>query len=141
MAQTTFSGPVKSDNGFIGDVVGNVTGNVTGNISGTVTGTVVQPVSAVTAAGTNLSTATALSNGINVVGGADGTKGVKLPAAVAGTTIRVYSSVATNGLVVYANTGDTINGGASVTMEGPAWLEAVATTADVWLTTIYTADA
>ena len=33
MARTTFSGPVKSDNGF----EGNVTGNVTGNISGTPT--------------------------------------------------------------------------------------------------------
>ena len=29
MARTTFSGPVASDNGFIGDFVGNVTGSVT----------------------------------------------------------------------------------------------------------------
>ena len=29
MAQTTFSGPVKSDNGFIGNVTGGVTGMVT----------------------------------------------------------------------------------------------------------------
>ena len=35
MARTTFSGPVKSDNGFEGDVTGNVTGDVTGNIAGT----------------------------------------------------------------------------------------------------------
>jgi hypothetical protein len=34
MAQTRFSGPVVSDNGFIGDLTGNVTGNVTGNIAG-----------------------------------------------------------------------------------------------------------
>lgn len=128
MARTTFSGPVASDNGFVG------------NVTGTVTGTVVQPVSAVAATGTNLATAAALSAGVNVVSAADGTKGVKLPAAVAGTTITVYSSVATNGLVVYANTGDTINGGASVTMEGQTWLQAVATTADVWLTTIFTAN-
>jgi len=136
MANTTFSGPVISQNGFIGDL----TGNVTGNISGTVTGTVVQPVAAVTAAGTNLATAAALSNGVNVVAGADGTKGVKLPTAVAGTTITVYSSVATNGLVVYANTSDTINGGASVTMEGQTWLQCIATTDAVWLTTIFTAN-
>jgi len=132
MAQTTFSGPVASDNGFVG--------TVTGNVTGTVTGTVVQPVSAVAATGTNLATAAALSAGINVVSAADGTKGVKLPAAVAGTTITVYSSVASSGLVVYANTGDTINGSASVTMEGQTWLQAVATTADVWLTTIFTAN-
>ena len=29
MAQTTFSGPVVSDNGFVGAVTGNVSGNVT----------------------------------------------------------------------------------------------------------------
>ena len=128
MARTTFSGPVASDNGFIGNVTGNITG------------TVVQPVSAVAAAGTNLATAAALSAGINVVSGADGTKGVALPTAVAGTTIMVYSSAATNGLVVYANTSDTINGGASVTMEGQTWLQAVATSDAAWLTTIFTAN-
>lgn len=140
MARTTFSGPVASDNGFIGDITGNVTGNLAGNVLGTVTGTVVQPVSAIAATGSNVATAALLSNGINVVSAADGTKGVRLPAASTGTTIRVYSSVATSGLVVYAATGDTINGGASVTMEGQTWLEAVATTPDVWLTTIFTAD-
>jgi hypothetical protein len=30
MASTTFSGPVTSTNGFIGDLTGNVTGSVTG---------------------------------------------------------------------------------------------------------------
>jgi len=35
MASTTFSGPVTSTNGFIGDLTGNITGNVTGNIAGT----------------------------------------------------------------------------------------------------------
>lgn len=34
MAQTTFSGPVVSENGFSGQVVGNVVGNVTGNVTG-----------------------------------------------------------------------------------------------------------
>jgi hypothetical protein len=38
MAQTRFSGPVKSDNGFIGNVTGNTTGNITGNVTGNVTG-------------------------------------------------------------------------------------------------------
>lgn len=132
MANTTFSGPVISTNGFIGDV--------TGNISGTVTGTVVQPVAAVTAAGTNLATAAALSNGVNVVASASGTNGVKLPTAVAGTTISVYNSAATNGLIVYANTSDTINGTASVTMEGSTWLQCIATTDAIWLTTIFTAN-
>jgi len=35
MARTSFSGPVKSDNGFEGNVTGNVTGDVTGNVSAT----------------------------------------------------------------------------------------------------------
>jgi hypothetical protein len=35
MASTTFSGPVTSTNGFIGNLTGNVTGNITGNTSGT----------------------------------------------------------------------------------------------------------
>ena len=38
MARTTFSGPVASDNGFIGNFTGNVTGNLTGNVTAT-TGT------------------------------------------------------------------------------------------------------
>lgn len=35
MARTTFSGPVKSNNGFEGNVVGNVTGGVTGAVAAT----------------------------------------------------------------------------------------------------------
>jgi hypothetical protein len=30
MAQTRFSGPVVSDNGFVGNITGNVTGSLTG---------------------------------------------------------------------------------------------------------------
>ena len=37
MAQTTFSGPVASQNGFEGAVTGNVKGNVTGDVAGSVT--------------------------------------------------------------------------------------------------------
>ena len=40
MAQTRFSGPVRSDNGFIGAVTGNITGNITGNVTGNVVGDV-----------------------------------------------------------------------------------------------------
>ncbi len=36
MSRTTFSGPVKSDNGFEGSITGNITGNVTGNVTGTI---------------------------------------------------------------------------------------------------------
>ena len=40
MASSTFSGPVNSDNGFVGPITGDVTGNVTGNVTGDVTGNV-----------------------------------------------------------------------------------------------------
>ena len=46
MARTTFSGPVASTNGFIG----NVTGDVTGNVTGAVTGSVILPTYTVSAA-------------------------------------------------------------------------------------------
>ena len=39
MARTTFSGPVKSDNGFEGAITGNVTGNLTGTVTGNVDAT------------------------------------------------------------------------------------------------------
>lgn len=39
MANTTFSGPVNSTNGFVGDVTGNVTGNATGTVTGNVVAT------------------------------------------------------------------------------------------------------
>lgn len=37
MANTTFSGPVTSTNGFVGNVTGNVSGSVTGDVAGSVT--------------------------------------------------------------------------------------------------------
>lgn len=53
MAQTRFTGPVKSDNGFEGTITGNVVGNVTGNVTGDVTGNLDGTVGATTpAAGT-----------------------------------------------------------------------------------------
>jgi hypothetical protein len=60
MAITTFSGPVKSDNGFEGNIAGNVTGNLTGTASA-VNG-------AITAQGFTVATLpTVVVNGIIVV--------------------------------------------------------------------------
>jgi cytoskeletal protein CcmA (bactofilin family) len=65
MSRTTFSGPVKSDNGFEGNVTGNVTGDVTGTasaVSGAVTATsLVLPTSTSAALG-------AKANAINTTG-------------------------------------------------------------------------
>jgi len=50
MASTTFSGPVTSTNGFIGNLIGNVVGNVVGNVTGTVANTELTAASTLTAA-------------------------------------------------------------------------------------------
>ena len=49
MARTTFSGPVKSDNGFEGDIVGSVSGTVVNAATITATGTLVVGTTTVTA--------------------------------------------------------------------------------------------
>jgi hypothetical protein len=69
MASTTFSGPVTSTNGFIGDVTGNVTGNATGTVTGNVVAT---------AGYIQLRTATsaqiaAIANAVNTTGKVAGT--------------------------------------------------------------------
>ena len=43
MANTTFSGPVNSTAGFVGDLTGDVTGNVTGSVTGDVVGGIQLP--------------------------------------------------------------------------------------------------
>jgi len=70
MARTSFSGPVASDNGFIGTTTGNVTGNLTGVVFGTT-----QSLSG--AGAVNITTATTLltTTGANALTLANGTNG------------------------------------------------------------------
>jgi hypothetical protein len=96
MASTTFSGPVTSQNGFIGNITGNATGNLT------------LPVATVAAAGTTQANAAAITAGFTYVTGADDTKGVRLPAAVAGTVVIIKVGPGAD-LKVYPATGDKIN--------------------------------
>lgn len=102
------------------------------------------PIEAVAAAGTNQATGTALVAGhLNVVSGADGTKGVTLPTAVAGTVVVVYSSVATNGLPIYPAADDDINDGttdAAITIEGKTAVMFIAADATTWVALTYTAN-
>ena len=65
-------------------------------------------VSAVTAAGSTIADAADLSQGLNVVTGADGTKGVLLPVAVPGMSVKV-KGVTAGVLKVYPQTGAIIN--------------------------------
>lgn len=94
-------------------------------------------VSAVTAAGSVIGDAAQLSQGLNVVTGADGTKGVILPVAVPG--MQVYIKGVTAGVLkVWPQSGSTINAlSASAAMSlasgaTPAIL--VASTATQWYT-------
>jgi predicted RecA/RadA family phage recombinase len=66
-------------------------------------------VAAVTAAGSAIGDAAALSQGLNVVTGADGTKGVQLPVAVPGMQVIVKGATAAV-LKVYPQSGAVING-------------------------------
>lgn len=75
----------------------------------------------VEAAGNNQATAALLGLGMNVVTGADGTKGVRLPAAATGLQVLIWNDHASNGLLVYPHTGERINENAAnvhVTLEG-----------------------
>jgi hypothetical protein len=83
-----------------------VTGALTA--SGGVTGSVRLPVAAVAAAGANQGNAAALSEGLNVVSAADGTKGVRLPTAVAGAVV-IVKNTAAGALLIYPATGGAIN--------------------------------
>jgi uncharacterized membrane protein len=124
MASTTFSGPVTSTNGFIGAVTGNVTGNVT------------LPVATVAAAGSAQGDAGALSSGFNYVTGADDVKGVRLPAAVAGTVVIIKVGPGAD-LKVYPATGDKINDGsanAALTVVDDVCFMVIARDATDWYT-------
>ena len=80
--------------------------------------------------------ASLLAGAMNVVTGADGTKGVVLPAAAAGgKPVYVYNSVATNGLKIYPASGDDINDGsadAAITIEGKTLAILYPTDASTW---------
>ena len=133
MGSTTFSGPVTSQNGFIGDFTGNITGNVTGDLTGRVIGTVTTRSGAgavpVTASTVQISTgagaaALTLANGtagqmltlvMTVDGGGDATL---TPTTKTGFTTIVFGDVGdavvlqyftTLGWMVVSNNGATVN--------------------------------
>jgi len=94
-------------------------------------------VTAVTAAGSVIGDAAQLSQGINVVTGADGTKGVILPTAVPGMQV-IVKGVTAGILKVWPKTGATINAlsaSAALSMTtGAMPLTFVATSATQWYT-------
>ena len=92
-------------------------------------------VASVAAAGSAQGDAAALVGRVNTVSAADGTKGVILPAAIAGIVVEVYNEHATNGLKIYPASGDDINDGsadAAITIEGKTLARFVAVDTSTW---------
>lgn len=135
MANTTFTGPVNSLNGFVGTVTGGVTGNVTGNVTGDLTGRVFGTVATrsgagavpITAGTVRLTTtgtdALTLANGANgqiltIVMVADGGDGTLTPTTKTGYSSITFTAVGnavtlqyftTLGWMVIDNYGATVN--------------------------------
>jgi len=88
----------------------------------------------VAAAGTNQATGGLLAEGFNNVTGADGTKGVTLPVAVAGLEVQGYNN-STSALPIYPASSGTLNGGsanASITIAAKTKFTLVGTSATNW---------
>jgi hypothetical protein len=69
--------------------------------------------STVAAAGTTQGTAALIGSSLVTVTGASGSNGVILPAGMPGDTVTIYSSAATNALLVYPPVGAAINAAAT----------------------------
>ncbi len=123
MASTTFSGPVTSTNGFIGNVTGNVTGRVIGSVT-TRSGAGAVPVTASTVQlTTTAANALTLADGVNgqlltIVMVVDGGDGTLTPATKTGFSTIVFNDVGdsvtlqfftTLGWMVISNNGATVN--------------------------------
>jgi len=119
MASTTFSGPVTSQNGFIGSVTGNITGNITGNVTGDIFATnqalsgagavnVIDMLTSLTTTGS--AQALTLANGtlgqIKVVTHVvDGGSAVLTPTTKIGFTTITFTGVGESAMLVYTAAG------------------------------------
>ena len=124
MANTTFSGPVTSLNGFIGAVTGNITGNITGNVTGDIFATN-QALSGAGAVNTtdmltSLTTtgaaqALTLANGTLgqmkiIVHTVDGGSAVLTPTTKIGFSTITFTGVGESATLVYTSAGWAITG-------------------------------
>jgi hypothetical protein len=126
MAQTRFSGPVRSDNGFIGAITGNVTGNVTGDViatnqdlSGAGAVNIIDMLTSLTTTGA--SQALTLANGtvgqmkviVHVV---DGGSAVLTPTTKIGFSTITFTSVGDAVDMIYTSAGWAVIGSRGVTI-------------------------
>ncbi len=119
MANTTFTGPVISLNGFQGAVTGNITGNVTGNVTGDIFASVQNLSGAgavnVTDMYTSLTTtgaaqALTLANGtvgqIKIITHTvDGGSAVLTPTTKIGFTTITFTAVGESATLIYSSAG------------------------------------
>jgi hypothetical protein len=115
------AGQFSGSNVYVGWVNGNpyvydINGNEIFHIDGTTRKLVIAggagfsaDTAVVAALGTNQGNAAAMTADVNAITGADGTKGVKLPAATGGAAVTVINTDPSNVLNVYPATGGTIN--------------------------------
>lgn len=92
-------------------------------------------IATINAAGSVIGNATAITNRISIVDGADDTKGVVLPATVAGDEYFVYNTAATAGLKIYPPVNSDINDGsanAAITIEGKTRAHFIALDSTTW---------
>lgn len=130
MASTTFSGPVTSTNGFVGNITGNITGNVTGTLTGRVVGTIGARSGAgavpltfnvvrLTTTAANALTLAAGTNGqiLTIIMIVDGGDGTLTPVAATGFTTVTFTDVGnavvfqyftTQGWMIVSNYGATV---------------------------------
>jgi hypothetical protein len=121
MAQTTFSGPIKSNNGFLGSITGNIIGNVTGNVTGNLTGSITGSVQSLSGAGAVNTTAlitqltTTGANALTLANGTlgqikiitmivDGGDGTLTPTTFANGTTMTFGDVGDTVTLVYNGT-------------------------------------
>jgi hypothetical protein len=95
------------------------------------------PANTIAAAGTNAATGTPITARITVVTGADGTKGVTLPTASVGSSVRIVNNSA-SALKVWPKVGtDTINSiaaGTNILMAANTSAEFICAVAGAWFT-------
>jgi hypothetical protein len=111
MARTTFSGPVKSDNGFEGNITGNVTGVTTGTVQALSGAGAVNTTTAVTSlTTTGVAQALTLANGTagqfkTIVHTVDGGSAVLTPTTKVGFTTITFTDVGESATLVYTAAG------------------------------------
>lgn len=115
MANTSFTGPVISANGFIGAVTGNITGNITGNVTGNVTGDIFASTQSLSGAGavnvTDMFTSLTTSGAAQALTLANGTVGqIKVISHVvdAGSAVLTPTTKIGFTTVTFTNVGDSV---------------------------------